>query len=111
MSVWLSRSGYALALSGGFLLSPAEDLLPLEFWAWMHGHSGSSTYYSVVPGEDSKMLEFSPSCLPASYSFSSAASCVESEGMRPNLSVKPTRSGLRPPRAAYLKRWSTRIPA
>jgi hypothetical protein len=49
--------------------------------------------------------------LPASYSFSSAASCVESEGMRPNLSVKPTRSGLRPPRAAYLKRWSTRIPA
>jgi len=26
--------------------------------------------------------------------------------MRPNHSVKPTRSGLRPPRAAYLKRWA-----
>jgi hypothetical protein len=28
------------------------------------------------------------------------------EPVRPNLSVKPTRSGLRPPRAAYLIRWA-----
>jgi len=29
-------------------------------------------------------------------------------GTAPNHSVKPTRSGLRPPRAAYLKRWAER---
>jgi hypothetical protein len=27
--------------------------------------------------------------------------------LRPNHSVKPTRSGLRPPRAAYLKRYAS----
>ncbi len=36
--------------------------------------------------------------------FTSASSASE---LRANLSVKPTRSGLRPPRAAYLIRWAS----
>jgi len=37
--------------------------------------------------------------------------CAFSPATRSNHSVKPTRSGLRPPRAAYLKRWGTQIPS
>jgi len=37
--------------------------------------------------------------------------CAFSPATRSNHSVKPTHSGLRPPWAAYLKRWGTQIPA
>ena len=50
----------------------------------------------------------------ANTRFGIAASWVPSAKVvkkKPNPSVKPTASGLRPPAAAYLKCWSTQIPA
>ena len=58
MSTFLIRAGCVLALVGTLLLSGAEDLLPLELWAWMHEVSADREYFRVGPVEDHRFIEF-----------------------------------------------------
>ncbi len=54
--VWVTRLGYFLAVVGALLVSPAEDFLPLEWWAWLHGYP-DDVYFAVLPGVSSKTPE------------------------------------------------------
>ncbi|MFZ6749044.1 hypothetical protein [Undibacterium sp. Ren11W] len=64
MSLWTLRIGIALAIVGLALLSPLGDFLPINFWPSLESlfKSGSRPtdplFYQVVPGEQSKALEF-----------------------------------------------------
>lgn len=51
MSTFLVRAGCVLAFIGTLVLSGAEDLLPLEIWAWMHGIPAGAQYFRLVPAE------------------------------------------------------------
>lgn len=64
VSLWILRLGIALAAVGLALLSPLDELLPVGFWPFLEGlfTSGSMppepVYYRLVPGKESRSLEF-----------------------------------------------------
>ena len=64
MSLWTLRLGIALAVIGLALLSPLGDLLPVSFWPSLNSLLKSGAlpaeplFYRVVPGEQSKVVEF-----------------------------------------------------
>jgi len=58
MNTFLIRAGCILALIGALLLSGAEDLLPLELWAWMHGIPADGQYFRAGPVEGHHFVEF-----------------------------------------------------
>ena len=60
---------------------------------------------SKVGSRQAAASRISTQVTPSSYTSSQYRT-----QMTANPSVKPTRSGLRPPRAAYLKRWAARMP-
>jgi len=59
MSTFLISAGGVLTLVGVLLLSGAEDLLPLELWAWLHGVPAEGHYFRGVPADEShSLIEF-----------------------------------------------------
>lgn len=64
MSIWILRLGITLSAVGLALLSPLGELLPVAFWPSLESllTSGSlppePVYYRLVPGEESRSLEF-----------------------------------------------------
>jgi hypothetical protein len=64
MSLWTLRIGFALAILGLALLSPLGDLLPVDFWwslkGWFKSEPTptSAAFFRVVPGEQSRVVEF-----------------------------------------------------
>jgi hypothetical protein len=64
MSLWMLRIGIALAVVGLVLLSPLGDLLPVNFWPSLKSLFKSGylpadpVFYRVVPGEQSRVVEF-----------------------------------------------------
>lgn len=64
MSLWTLRIGIGLALFGLVLLSPLGDLLPIDFWSGLknvfkaESRSAGPTFFRVVPGDPSRVVEF-----------------------------------------------------